>query len=269
VITDPQNVSGWQVNVAIDNPATPLALGSPLSWWEGLPNALLHDDDGDPSTPERGVIFGLDASGTYRALGQLNYMDAPPWSHSASGTVALANLEFTCQGPGNVVVGLVPDDIPAPGEEPPFYDTRPAFLLADPDTGIDFNNMYMPVEFSNVSVTIHQALQSEWDFSVDEVPGHEAFGFVDSTPAPGTWPHDTLIAVDATPTDPLYLFGYWEATQGTAVPGDPYSPHLEFALQSDVHLLAHFALIPEPMSLGVVGMGLAGLWLRRRRRARA
>ncbi|MFC1806233.1 PEP-CTERM sorting domain-containing protein [Planctomycetota bacterium] len=264
-ITNPENLSDWQVNLTIVGPASPLGLAPGLSWWEQLPNAFLFDHDGNPLTPDRGVALGPDASGTTRAIGMVDFVDVPPWSHSASGTVSLANLEFTYQGPGDVTVGLVVADIPNPAGGPDF-PTRPTFGKADPVNGPDFNDLEMVVEFSNVEVTIHQASQSDWDFSAAVAPGDWAFGeLVPPVPDPGRYGDGIRMEVMAKATDSLYVFSHWEETSAGRVPGNPLSPSLSFDIHWDVHLLAHFALIPEPLSVTMLGLGLGGLWLRRRR----
>ncbi len=252
-ITEPVDLAEWQIGLTVVGDASALSVVADSSWWESEPNTdvnMLSRVD-DPSVP--------DGVQDYVLVGSAESLGAP-WSHSAPGTVSLATVEFTCQGPDDVVVSLVLGDDPL---------TMPYFGKADEAQGPDFNDPYLEVEFSNIEVTVEQVTQSEWDFSAAVAAGEELFGEVDA-PAAGTYDDGTVMNVLARATDPLYVFGHWEETTGSGVPGgDPHQASLVFGLHSDVDLVAHFAMIPEPLSLTVFGLGLTWLGLRRRRGRRA
>lgn len=252
-ITEPVDLAEWQIGLTLVGDASELSVLADSSWWESEPNTYVNmlSRVDDPSVP--------DGVQDYVLVGSAESLGAP-WSHSAPGTVSLATVEFTCQGPDDVVVSL------ALGYDPL---TMPYFGKADEAAGPDFNDPYLEVEFSNVEVTVEQVTESEWDFSAAVAAGEELFGEVDA-PAPGTYDDGTLMDVLARATDPIYVFSHWEETTGSGVPGgDPTQASLVFGLHSDVDLVAHFAMIPEPLSLTVFGLGLTWLGLRRRRGRRA
>lgn len=236
-----ENLSDWQVNLEITGPASPLTLGSHDTWWETQSNVV--DNDLVPQSMTQ----------TYILLGSIDFFNAPPWSHSSPDTVSLANLEFDCEGLGDVTVRLITDGAL----------TTPVFSKAHPTAGPDLGDLELPVEFSDTVVTIHQGVVSEPVWSV--APSDE-FGFIemDEDPLQGT------LTLSALPKDEdVYFFKTWTQDPSGAVVIDPGSPTITIPSTVGVELVAHFGMIPEPVSATLLGLGLACLGLRRRRGRRA
>ena len=254
-ITDAVDLAYWEVHVRVNGSAGALAAGSHDTWWETPTNVVDNTVDWQDTTQSNVV------------LGAIDFFADPPYSYSGSGS--LANLEFECTEPGDVVVTILTE---YPPDLPPNMNVLPGFSQVDPVTGFgDLGNSELPVEFSSSTVTIHQTLEGQrWDFFAGVAPGDETMGYVD--PAyDDTYDDGFLVDLWAIPNDPVvYVFSHWEETTGAGVPyGDPTQAHLAFPLHSDLELYAHFVLVPEPCTLTLMGLGLACVGLRRRRRRRA
>ncbi|MFW6107317.1 MAG: PEP-CTERM sorting domain-containing protein [bacterium] len=227
------------------SPATsPLSLHTGASWWESQPNVQAN------SLADRG-------GGVHRLVGEASQR-VPPFAHSTVEPNSLAVLEFTCPQPGDVVVSGL---------------RYPYFFATDVD-GNPIGEIEIDRSFSDATVLIHQVEQQPpgpggpWTLAYDV--NDPLWGEVFGTPE-GDYEDGAEIALTAVPLDEQYMFLRWEEATGGAVPGNPQLPDLggPFLLASDLHLVATFAQVPEPLTLTVLAAAGAGLaWRGRRQRRR-
>jgi len=114
----------------------------------------------------------------------------------------------------------------------------------------------------------------EWEltYEVDPVIAGEILGSLE-----GFYNDGEIIALLTQAYDPTsWEFVLWTETLTPGFPApDPLSPDMggPFPIHSDLHFIAHYRpiqdVIPEPMSLTLLGIGAAGLGLRLRKRRRA
>lgn len=227
LLTDPDKLAFPMDLLTVIGPASPLSLVSGASWWQQQPGTSLAL---------------VDQPGGQFFLGE-SRLASSPFSHSATGMQSIAVFELTCEGPGDVVIQAFNNVALARSED---FVTQP---LEPYDTS--------QLAFSAGRVTIHQGPAEP---IIRVADGQEDVGKVVIEHISAEF-----VGALALATDPGYVFSHWEETTGSGVPGgDPSAPRLVVPSTAPIELIANFAVIPEPMSLGLLGLGIVALVRRRR-----